>query len=225
MTKTGTPARRTGNAQARRVQQIAAHWNALGPVNQRAWNIAHETLIHPTEPGLPTIQSGYGLYVASASTLLDTSGSMPPVQPAGHAPPLPVPPCVLSGSYAQGQLTITLTPKTAYAAPALVYFAPPAVGGLTTWKPSSYKLCGTLDTIPSPCDLTEMFLSRYRVGSYGYQISVKVVGYNADGVRGVPLFISGFIVGLSADSDAGTHAPQTDADAAASGPDSALQMA
>lgn len=81
-----------------------------------------------------------------------------------------------------------------YTNPVQVLAAPPAIGGKPTFPATSFAPITLLDTIPPDgIDISSDYAARYGVPDIGAQIGLKLIAMTPQGVRRVPLVISGIV--------------------------------
>ena len=182
-------AQHTPRTQSQRLQTISAHWRAKSAREQRDWNLAAGQTYSPPSPFAPTKQTGYNLWVSVASAFLAQDLPLPMSPPS--APRVePLPSCNLTALVdINNKLTLMLSPSAPFAHTVLVYAAQPSVEAARPKRPASYVHVATLDGMDGDVDLSRPFHVRFRVPDACYEINVKLVAVNGDGLRGTPLFV------------------------------------
>lgn len=167
-------------------------------VDQSSWAVLAGQTAQTNELGMPSKVGAYALFVQHGITQTNAGGQPHTTAPAAPVPAPPLPLVMLSNTYSQGALSLTLFASTPFAGRVIVYAARPALASNNLYKKGAFKVIGSLPSlVQGGNSISALYAAKYRVPSAGYEVAVKLVGVTSHGFRTSEMLLTN-IVGASA---------------------------
>lgn len=198
-TDTVKPARRISDRQRARaafVQRISIIWDSLSPSFQAAWQKYHAMI-----GGNP--RSNCFITFLTANESIVNSGSQPiTAAPTAKQYPAPLPEGMQLVAVNSGIFSLQITGGT-YTGRIVVYGAAPCLAGSNTYRPSAFKVIGSLNALPTTgTALAAMYAQAYRTPQAGEKVALKLEGVSASGLRTGTYFLAEPVFSTAAEAAA-----------------------